>query len=246
MQTHDLPSRFYLSEKFKNKNCKVFFSADGCDELFGGQQLYKKVFNKKMKKNLNHSPYSTYKKLFNFSLNNSSNLKKNYSDTLSLEWKKATKKYNFLNSYERNIQSSLYLDYFVQSINVANRSNDLICCSFGIEPRNIFIQKNILKIILNIPLKYKFNIDEKIKVFAQKKLLKLLFLKYFKKQLILEKEGFSGFPNSLRKNLKLNEFSLTKKLLNLKINDSRYLTSELEWKLINLEIFLKNYVRNKI
>ena len=26
------------------KKCKVFFSADGCDELFGGQQIYYNIF----------------------------------------------------------------------------------------------------------------------------------------------------------------------------------------------------------
>ena len=46
LQTHDLPSRMLLSQYFKKKKCKVFFSADGCDELFGGQQLYEKAFKK--------------------------------------------------------------------------------------------------------------------------------------------------------------------------------------------------------
>ena len=37
-------------------------------------------------------------------------------------------------------------DYFLQSIAVANRSNDLICCENSVEPRNLFIQKNIIQV----------------------------------------------------------------------------------------------------
>ena len=38
--THDFVGKYQLSKFFKEKNCKVFFGADGVDELFGGYQLY--------------------------------------------------------------------------------------------------------------------------------------------------------------------------------------------------------------
>ena len=77
---------------------------------------------------------------------------------------------------ERNIQSSLFLDYFIQSTNVANRSNDLISSNYSIEARNAYIQKNILKIIINLPLEYKINFKVE-KLMKQKFLLKkIIFL----------------------------------------------------------------------
>ena len=47
LQTHDLPGRLQLANFFKKKKTYVFFSADGCDELLGGQQIYEKVFQNK-------------------------------------------------------------------------------------------------------------------------------------------------------------------------------------------------------
>ena len=74
-----------------------------------------------------------------------------YKNYLNKNWTKSLLKYEFIKSQkEKNIQSSFFLDYFIQSINVANRSNDLISCSNSVEPRNIYISKNILKIVLNL------------------------------------------------------------------------------------------------
>ena len=42
-----------------DNKCKVFFSADGCDELFGGQQIYYNIFKKKYDYKLNKSPYTS-------------------------------------------------------------------------------------------------------------------------------------------------------------------------------------------
>ena len=242
MQTHDLPSRIQLSKEFKNNNCKVFFSADGCDELFGGQQIYKKSFtSKNFNFKINNSPYT---KLNSPEIKFESFNNKSKKFILDKQWSKIFNKYKFLNKKERNIQTSLYLDYFIQSINVANRSNDLICCNFSIEPRNIFIQKNILKLIINLPLKYKYNFNVKNEKFMQKNILKVLFSKYFTKSLIKTKEGFSGYPNDLKKKIKFKDYKYVKEFLEIN-SISNNINKPLEWKFINLEIFLENYVKNR-
>lgn len=242
MQTHDLPSRMQLSQEFKKKNCKVFFSADGCDELFGGQQIYLKVFSNKLKNyDQNNSPYSSLIDLdLEFeSFDNEKN--RNFFDT---RWLEVMDHYDFLNSKEQNIQSSLYLDYFIQSINVANRSNDLICCNFSVEPRNIFIQKDILKMIINLPLKYKYDVNNQNRKFIQKNILKDIFIRYFDKNLIKVKEGFSGYPNQLKNELYHSNFKYVKEFLGIK-KIKKKITNALEWKLINLEIFLEKYIKNE-
>ena len=123
--------------------------------------------------------------------------------------------------------------------NVANKSNDLICCSNSVEPRNIFIQKNILKILINLPLKHKFNLNEKNKSYVQKGILKKIFVKYFTKNLLLRKEGFSGYPNSVKKHIKDKSFKKIKKILKIKIRKFyNVIPKDLEWKLINLTLFL--------
>ena len=238
--THDLPSRMFLSQEFKNNNCKVFFSADGCDELLGGQQVYMKSF-KNIKINKNYSPYTSVnnKSLFLKKYNTS----KDYKKILDKSWKDAYKMYYFVkDKRERNILSSLFCDYFIQSIYVANKSTDLICCDNSVEPRNIFIQKNILKLFINLPLKYKFNMAAKGE-FRQKYILKKLFIKYFDKKLILKKEGFSGFPEVFNKtDGYLNSF-VPKSIIKSDNNnyyDQKNYKRDLSWKISNLELFFKN------
>jgi len=235
MQTHDLPGRLLLSDFFKKNKCKVFFSADGCDELFGGQQIYLKTFKKKYNFHHNRSPYTS---LIDFGYYNKSKLKK-FDNFLKKNWKKVFNKYSFITSMrERNIQSSLFMDYFLQSTSVANRSNDLISCENSVEPRNVFIQKNILKIILNLPLKYKINEKVKNKKLKQKFILKKIFSKYLNEKLIYPKSGFSGHPNSTKDTSNFGKSTILNSLIK---NKNKKKSKEVEWKIINSENFLKQY-----
>jgi asparagine synthase (glutamine-hydrolysing) len=243
LHTHDLPSRLLLSRYFRKKNCKVFFSADGCDELFGGQQVYEKIFFKNYDFKKNQSPYSS---IVNFDLKPK---KKDFilDNYLKKKWTQTYKKYEFVESLrDRNILSTLYNDYFIQSINVANRSNDLVCCDSSVEPRNIFIQKKILKLIINLPLKYKINFECKNKNISQKYILKKLFSKYLSSKLILPKSGFSGFPDVLNLDKK-KTYSKVKNLLKLEKNKNYYnfeqknQRRDLNWKIANTEMFLNEF-----
>lgn len=245
LQTHDLPGRMLLAKKFKEMKCKVFFSADGCDELFGGQQLYWKLFYKNKNDKKNISPYSS---INNFGIKFKDFNTEFLKNKLQLYWEKTNKAYNFLNSQDKNIQSSLFLDYFIQSVSVANRSNDLISCNFSVEPRNVYIQKDILKIILNLPLKYKIDFFCKDKKIKQKKILKKIFIKIFGKKLIYKKQGFPGYPNDVKEIMKINNYNSVNKflkierLLKVKYYDSKNFIRDLEWKFINMEIFLKKFL----
>ena len=244
MQTHDLPSRLLLSNYFKKKNCKVFFSADGCDELLGGQQLYRDIFFRKINFNTNNSPYS---KIIDYGFYDEKKKNKSLEEYFNKNWTKINNHYQFLsNKKSKNIQSSLFLDYFIQSINVANRSNDLICCENSVEPRNIYIQKNILKIIFNLPLKYKINFTHRNKELRQKYILKMIFMKYLNKDLIFKKTGFSGFPNTIKIN-KSKSLEILKKEINIGYsNKKKYnrFKREINWKIINSSKFLGMFKKN--
>ena len=235
--THDFIGRYQISNFFKKKDCKVFFGGDGADELFGGYELYKKVnWNSKETKNL--SPYSqfNYKSYVVPTFNNLKIKMHNF-------YLKTHKKYSFLNNNDRNIQSSLFTDYFLSAISVYNIGNDLVCCSHAIEPRNLFIQKEILKNAVNLPAKYKINKSNIRSAFKLKPLLKKIFLKYYPTKLIFKKQGFSGYPNELKPILRDKKFSIIKKkniLKNIKLNNDK----KLEWKLVNLQIYFEKFFNN--
>ena len=155
-------------------------------------------------------------------------------------WKAAYEKYGFnKDKISQKIQASLFSDYFIQAVSVGNIGTDIMCGHNGIEPRNIYIQKNIIKEIINLPIRYKINLKSKNPKMILKPLLKKIFLNYFPKKLIYKKQGFSGFPNDTRALLKKNLFFRVNKLLNTNFSKESKLNRELEWKLLNLEFFLK-------
>lgn len=241
MQTHDLPGRYIISKNFSKKNCKVFFSADGCDEIFAGQQIYYNLYKKKFNFNNNISPYSSYHNLI------VKNDDQNYfTNQINNKWKEIYKKYEFVKcAKSRNILSSLFLDYTMQSTSVANRSNDLVCCSNSVEPRNVFIQKKILMTAFNLNLKFKLNYKLK-PIYRQKYILKKLFERYLNKKLILKKQGFSGYPEEIINKTKIKrEFS--KKVKNIRKKsiknyvDKKNFYRDLSWKIANEKMFLKKF-----
>ena len=111
---------------------------------------------------------------------------------------RAYKKYkNFMNKYEAKIQASLFTDYFVQAVGVHNISWHLLAGENSVEVRNFFINKSVIKNVINLPLDYKIN--NKFKNLSLKLILKKVFIKNFDKKLVFKKTRFSGFPNETSK-----------------------------------------------
>ena len=71
------------------KNCKVFFSADGCDELLGGQQLYRDIFFRKINFNTNNSPYS---KIIDYGFYDEKKKSKSLEEYFNKNWTKINSK----------------------------------------------------------------------------------------------------------------------------------------------------------
>ncbi len=234
--THSVVGIHQISNFFKKKRCKVYFSADGADELFGGYKIYENLNWKS--NNLNLSPYSS----INEKVYEMIGIKdKKYKRSIANFRKRVRKKYDFLSDKEEiNIQSNLFCDYFIQAVKVGNACNDLVGSNNSVEIRNIFVQKNIIKEILNIPAKFKINLNNE-KEFKLKIILKNLFSRYFNRKFIYEKQGFSGFPNEVKYYSKIR-YGYVKKLLGKK-NFTKYkLKRDFEWKFINLELFKKNHI----
>ena len=227
--THHFVGSHQISKYFKKNGNKVMFGADGLDEMMGGYELYKKI---KWISGKNCSPYS------HVSINGK--LKKK----IDKMWSSAFQKYKKFSSIkEATIQASFFTDYFIQAVYVSNIGADIMCSSNGIETRNIFIQKKVITEFLNTPLKYKINFKSKKKKFILKPILKRIFADHFPEKLISnQKQGFSGFPNESRVFLKKNQYKHLSKIINL---NSIKKSHAMEWKMLNLEFFLKIF-KNKI
>ena len=132
-------------------------------------------------------------------------------------------------------------DSSAQLSSVGLRGCDLMFMNYSVESRSLFLRKDVIKYALNLPLKFKINLSSKNNL-GTKIILKKLFIKYFSKDLILPKQGFSGFPNeSIKKLGKYKNFRLNKILQRGKKHNLEKISKnrEVNWKIINLEHFLR-------
>ena len=145
-----------------SESCKqrVLFTGVGADELFGGYGLYQKL---NYSTEYSVSPYS-----------------QNCDPVL---WKKC------LTAYDQHAgQATMLADYWHQIAGCDTRGVDIITGAWGIEGRNPFIAKPVMKFALNVPFTYKVGVEAK-------PLIRRLFLERWNEKDILPKKGFSGHCN---------------------------------------------------
>ncbi len=239
MPTHSFVSQMILSKTIKDHNCKVLIGGDGADELFGGYEHYKKFKYLEKSPKENMSPYSGFvKSEIDFQNYNSNH----YRRFKSRQWNQALELFSHIkDKRERALQCMLYLDSLIEMETVGLRSSDLMSMAHSIEGRSFFVTREMLEFSVNLPIKYKINFDEKNPLLVTKPLLKKLFIKIFGEELLFDKQGYSGYPNEAAKKLLKGEhalfsdrFKTTNHLVELNKDKS------LEWKIMNVEMFLRS------
>ena len=133
----------------------------------------------------------------------------------------------------------MLMDSTVQLSSNGLRGADLMGMYNSVESRTVFLRRDIIKFALNLPLKFKVNLN-KNNLMNTKIILKKVFLKHFPKKLIQKKQGFAGFPNETSKYLKNKNDYMFKKIYKIKNYQKKIdnLDRATEWKLINTEMYL--------
>ena len=158
-------------------------------------------------------------------------------------WNKCLESYHFIkNGDKQNRLAMMLLDSTIQLSSVGLRGCDLMSMYHSVETRSVFLRKEIVKFALNLPLKFKINL-EKNSLMNTKILLKKVFLRHFPHKLLLKKQGFAGFPNEMVNFLgPYNDFIIKDVL---KINDFNTRINKLDratsWKIYNIEMYLRTY-----
>ena len=236
--SHSFIGQSIQSSHVRAAGCKVLFGGEGADELFGGYASY--LNNRGVISRFSVSPYTSYfKTQLSFLNNDPSNIK----GELEEAWLVALGSYEHLSDINEKVaQAMMYCDLAFQVPSVGLRGADLMSMMWSVETRSVFMRKPIVEFALNLPLKLKSNIKCSDPLLKSKYLLKKLFLRYFPEELLTSKQGFSGFPNEsviylgdIKDFMVFDFLQISKDVLK-----KQQLTRDTEWKLINVENFLRN------
>ena len=239
VHSHSFVGQLIISKKISKTGCKALFGGEGADELFGGYETYRqKITDVKENK-------SNYSKIMNSNLFLKDTEFYKFNNNIKRHWKYALNKYSFIkNEDHKNRLAMMLLDSTIQLSSNGLRGADSMSMFSSVESRSVFLRKDIVKFALNLPLKFKIDLEND-NLLNTKILLKKVFLKHFPKKLIEKKQGFAGFPNETSKYLKKRNNYLIKKIYKIKNFQQKInnLDRASEWKLINTEMYLSKVAK---
>ncbi|MGE3974363.1 MAG: asparagine synthetase B [Bdellovibrionales bacterium] len=234
--SHSFIGQSVQSEFVRRQGCKALFGGEGGDELFGGYGTYLSLQAAGVDENSRFSPshYTEWK---------ASALFPRYESALTEElhqvWKECLARYAFIrDSQERTLQAMMAADFVFQLPAVGLRGADLMSMMWSLETRSVLVRKPLARFGLNLPLKMKLRASAPTRE-QTKWLLKQAFKLKYPAELIVQKQGFSGFPNEAGEFLGSKEDYLSLDFLNLKASQVADLDRATEWKLMNMEYFLR-------
>jgi len=238
--SHSFVGQSIQSNYVRAKGCKALFGGEGADELFGGYSCY---LDPQRRGNEGKFSPSLYTGKFDPKIKFSENNAELLDQELMSEWQIALKTYEHVENKEQKIaHAMMYCDFAYQLPAVGMRGADLMSMMWSIETRSLFVRRPIVEFGLNLPMNAKSCTDESVAIGERsKRVLKNLFKRVFTKDLLVEKQGFAGFPNEsgvylgdVRDFLALRFLGIDPKQV-----APETLNRETAWKLINTEYFLR-------
>lgn len=235
---HSFIGQSLQSAFIRSTGCPVLFGGDGADEILGGYSCY--VENRKQNGRFSPSPYSAFHPAGLDFVNNDT---KELEEELASVWVNSLKAYEHIeNQEQRLVQAMMYCDTTWQLASVGLRGADLMSSMWNIETRSVFVRRPIIEFALNLPIKAKSDKSARGNILLREKpLLKKLFLRYFPSELLVEKQGFAGFPNESASYIgEIGDFLALDVLgVNRQNLGNKNLDRDTAWKLVNIEYFLR-------
>jgi asparagine synthase (glutamine-hydrolysing) len=191
-----LPSHSFVPQSLQSARVRLLgsralFGGEGGDEVFGGYGAYLSAGGEKTR--FSPSPYTTHDEPEVSFLEDDPSL---IQAELERVWCEAVSAYEFVEPpAERTALAMMYADAAHQLAAVGLRGADLMSMMWSVEARTMLIRRPLLQFALNLPLRAKLDpaaADPKLRT---KVLLKRVFLRHYPAELLLDKQGFAGFPN---------------------------------------------------
>lgn len=234
LPTHSFPSFSIICDLAKLNGNQILFTGDGADEIYSGYSAYKNF--KRVSSAFSLSPYSSFSCISSEFLPLFRQYKDYFNSLQSL-----SRFSSLINNTcpQNSVLASRLLDCFTNLRSTSLLCGDLIGSSYGIEVRSPFVSVgNIYTALIKARSEYPSFFDDE----SNKPEIGSLFSSLFSMPPPV-KQGFSGHPNSaFLKLLGRNSYpSVLSDLLDFKfLRFSDYnKNTRLQWKLLNLEMYLK-------
>lgn len=234
VNTHSIPSSYLVASRAQQDGNLILYGGEGADEIFLGYDCY-------MNSDINSSVYNGLNNNYSFDKDLDKRVINSKTEEYIRDFKSKINDYlsNFeiLDKREVIIKTESFTDIFIQLNSVGLLSTDTINSDLGIECRTPFVRRELLKFGISSPVEKLINYEKKS--LNNKLPIRNKFIEDFGEESIMPKIGFAGFPNETKNLLgKKNDWNIWN-YLNWNKNINQELTISEEWKLINLEWFLR-------
>jgi asparagine synthase (glutamine-hydrolysing) len=238
-----LPSHSFVPQSMQSAfvraaGARVLFGGEGGDEYFGGYDAY--AGKPAAGGRFSPSPYTAWSESpLALAHDDAARLQAELADA----WTESLAAYAHVADADERIRlAMMYCDAAHQLAAVGLRGSDLMSMMWSVETRSVLVRRPVVEFALNLPLSAKLDLGGAVPAERRTKtLLKKLFLRRFPKELLVEKQGFAGFPNESA--AYLGDVSDYLALEALGVAPSAVAEGRLPraaaWKLANVEWFLR-------
>jgi asparagine synthase (glutamine-hydrolysing) len=235
LHSHSFVPQAMQSAVVRAHGARVLFGGDGADELFGGYEAY--VTPPAAPGRYSPSPYTRHQTpRFAFDHDEPAPMETD----LASAWAESLDAYAAAPAADRVAHAMMLCDAVYQLPAVGLRGADLMSMMWSVETRTIYVRPEVVRFALNLPLRVKAD-PTAAPLLRAKALLKRVFLRHFPAELLVEKQGFAGFPNDAAAYLGDAQDYRAVDVLDIRRGslDAGMADTASAWKLINTESFLR-------